>query len=310
MVVVPSAMTVQNVMERVRLQGQEAETIYYVYVVQQDARLVGVVSLRDLIFCEPGDKVAEVMSTDVKTANHMADQEDVAATIKHYDLLALPVVDDEQRLVGIVTIDDIVDVLEEEATEDMHRMGAVQPLENSYFGTDFWTFVRKRAPWLVVLFVGELFTGDVLSYFDDVIKEATVLVFFLPLIISSGGNSGSQSATIIIRALSVGEVDLRHARRVLVREVGMGLVLGLLLSTIGILRALLWGDGGTIAVTVGVTLIAVVTFGSVVGAMLPILLERIGLDPAVSSTPFIASLVDLFGIVIYLSIAKCLLGMP
>lgn len=304
---VPVSMRVAEVIDRVRTHGEEAETVYYVYVLSSTGQLAGVVSLRELILAKPDDPVAQIMREEVKTVRPELDAEEAAQLVQHYDLIALPVVDDQHRLVGLVTVDDLADALAEEVTEDMHRMGAVQPLEDSYFGTGFWTFVKKRAPWLVALFAGELFTGDALEHFDDVIKQATVLVFFLPLIISSGGNSGSQSATLIIRALAVGEVSLSQAWRVLRRELAMGLALGLLLSTIGVLRALIWGDGPGVAATVGVTLIAVVTLGTVVGSMLPILLERVGLDPAVSSTPFIASLVDMLGILTYFSLARWIL---
>lgn len=304
---VPVSMRVAEVIDRVRTHGEEAETVYYVYVLSSTGQLAGVVSLRELILAKPDDPVAQIMREEVKTVRPELDAEEAAQLVQHYDLIALPVVDEQHRLVGLVTVDDLADALAEEVTEDMHRMGAVQPLEDSYFGTGFWTFVKKRAPWLVALFAGELFTGDALEHFDDVIKQATVLVFFLPLIISSGGNSGSQSATLIIRALAVGEVSLSQAWRVLRRELAMGLALGLLLSTIGVLRALIWGDGTGVAATVGVTLIAVVTLGTVVGSMLPILLERVGLDPAVSSTPFIASLVDMLGILTYFSLARWIL---
>jgi magnesium transporter len=304
---VPIEMRVCDVIERVRTHGQEAETVYYVYVVNTTGQLAGVVSLRELILAQPDESVAQIMREDVKTVSPEHDAEYAAQIVHHYDLIALPVVDARHRLIGLVTVDDLADALEEEVTEDMHRMAAVQPLEDSYFGTAFWAFVLKRAPWMVALFVGELFTGDALSYFDDVIKHATILVVFLPLIISSGGNAGSQSATLIIRALAVGEVNLSQARRVLVREVAMGMVLGVMLATIGMLRALIWGDGPNIAIVVGVTLICVVLLGTVLGSMLPILLERVGLDPAVSSTPFIASMVDLLGIVTYFGLARWML---
>ncbi len=305
---VPATMTVDQVIGQVRTHGDDAETVYYVYVLGSSRELSGVVSLRELIFARPDAAVAEVMREEVKAVQPAMAAEDAARLIQHYDLIALPVVDGQHRLLGLVTVDDLSDALAEEVTEDIHKMGAVRPLEDSYFGTDFVTFARKRAPWLVALFVGELFTGDAISWFDDVIQRATVLVSFLPLIISSGGNSGSQSATLIIRALAVGEVNLSQASRVLSRELAMGITLGLMLAMIGALRALIWGDGGAIAATVGLTLVAVVTLGTVVGSMLPILLERIGLDPAVSSTPFIASLVDLIGIVIYLGLASWILG--
>jgi magnesium transporter len=304
---VPVAMRVGEVIERVRTHGEEAETVYYVYVVGETGQLAGVVSLRELILARPEEPVAAIMTEEVKTVRPELDREHAAQVIQHYDLIALPVVDAQHRLVGLVTIDDLADALEDEVTEDMHRMGAVQPLEDSYFGTRFWTFVRKRAPWLAVLFLGELVTGDALAHFEDVIAKATVLVIFLPLIISSGGNSGAQSATLVIRALAVGEVSLAQGWRILRRELAMGLVLGALLAVIGVARVLLWGDGLPVAATVGLTLVVVVTLGTVVGAMFPVLLERFGFDPAVSSTPFIASLVDVLGILAYFTLASWIL---
>ena len=304
---VPVEMSVGQVIERVRTVGQQAETVYYVFVVAGGDKLVGVVSLRDLILCRANEAVAAIMTEDVKFIGPDADREEAADLIQHYDLLALPVVDEQHGLLGLVTIDDLVDVIEEEATEDMHLMAAVQPLDDSYFGTEFWTFVRKRAPWLVALFIGGQFTANAMSWYDDVLQKASVLVLFLPLVISSGGNSGSQSATIIIRALAVGEVSIVQAGRVLARELAMGLVLGGLLATIGVVRSIVGAEGALVAMTLGLTLVTVVTLGTVVGAMLPILLERLGLDPAVSSTPFIASLVDLMGIVAYFSVARAML---
>lgn len=302
-------MSVQQVIDRVRAGAEEAETIHYVYVVDGTSKLVGVVSLRELILARGDERVADIMREDLKSVSPNADQEEAASLIGHYDLIALPVVDQSHALLGVVTVDDVVDVLKEEATEDMHKMAAVKPLEASYFHTDFWTFIKKRAPWLIVLFVGELFTGDAIKLFDHVVQyEEGLLVLFLPLIVSSGGNSGSQSATIIIRALAIGEVGKGHARRVFTREIVMGIVLGLMLSAIGVVRALIWdGTGADVALAVGITLIAVVMLGTVVGAMMPIMLSRLGLDPAVSSTPFIASLVDILGIVTYFSIAGWIL---
>lgn len=308
-ITVPPDMHVAQVIERVRQQAQDAETVYYVYVVAEDNTLVGVTSLRHLILNDWNVPIRDFMVEDVKVIGPDADQEEAAHAIGHYDLIGLPVIDGDNRLVGVVTVDDVVDVMEEEATEDIHRIGAVQPLESSYFGTSFWTFVRKRAPWLVVLFLGGLLTGNAVGYFSDLIDRATVLVVYLPLVIASGGNSGSQSATLIIRALAVREVTLAQAGRVLIREALMGIVLGLGLAVIGIARVLIAQDGGMVAVTVGLTLVVVVIMGTVLGSMLPILLERLGMDPAVSSTPFIASLVDVVGIVSYMTLASWILGL-
>ena len=248
---VPVEMSVGQVIERVRTVGQQAETVYYVFVVAGGDKLVGVVSLRDLILCRANEAVAAIMTEDVKFIGPDADREEAADLIQHYDLLALPVVDEQHGLLGLVTIDDLVDVIEEEATEDMHLMAAVQPLDDSYFGTEFWTFVRKRAPWLVALFIGGQFTANAMSWYDDVLQGQRARA--LPLVISSGGNSGSQSATIIIRALAVGEVSIVQAGRVLARELAMGLVLGGLLATIGVVRSIVGAEGALVAMTLGLT---------------------------------------------------------
>mgnify|MGYP002630256043 CR=1 FL=1 len=301
-------MSVGQVIERVRMFGEESETVYYVYVVTSTGKLVGVVSLRELILARPDQSIADIMRNDVISVQVTGDQEEAARIIEHYDLIAVPVVDVGGTLLGLVTVDDVMDVLQEEATEDMHRMAAVQPIDTSYFHTTFWHFVRKRAPWLVALFIGEMFTSDALGQFEDLIQHTAILVIFLPLIISSGGNSGSQSASIVIRALALGEVSLKQAWKVVRRELGMGLVLGAMLSVIGVARALIWGDGADIAIIVGATLICVVTLGTLLGAIMPILLQRLGMDPAVSSTPFIASLSDLLGILTYFTIARFVIG--
>lgn len=297
-----TTMSVGAAIDRLRNRGEDAETVYYLYACDRRGRLEGVVSLKDLLLGRDEQSLGDLLRTEVVRTKPDADQEDAAALISHYDLVALPVCDRDGRLLGIVTVDDVVDVLEEEATEDIHRMAAVSPVDTAYFATRFWSFFGKRAPWLLVLFIGGLFTGDAIALFDELIDAHEALVLFLPLVISSGGNSGSQSASIIIRALAVGEVNIAHTGRVLLREVGMGLALGLMLGLVGVLRALIWGNGGEMAMIVGATLVVVVTLGTVFGSMLPIILERIGLDPAVSSNPFIASLIDIVGILSYFSI--------
>jgi len=212
-------------------------------------------------------------------------------------------------VIGVVTVDDVIDAIVEEQTEDVQKLGAVQPLEEPYFQAGFWSIARKRAGWLVILFIGEMFTGTALRHYEATLAGALALAVFIPLIISSGGNTGSQSATLITRALAVGDVEMRDALRVLVRELGQGLVLGAFLGAIGFARALMWGNGQDVALVVALTLLFVVVTGSVVGAMLPLVLTRIGFDPAIASSPFVSSLVDVAGIVIYFSIAIQLLGL-
>lgn len=299
---------VWQAIESVRQYGRQdkAETVYYAYVVAFGGKLVGVVSLRELILCDPGVAVEDVMTENVVYVRPDLQQEEVARTFQKYSFSALPVVDDVGRMLGLVTVDDVIEVVIEEATEDVQMMGAVQPIEDAYFATDFWTFIKKRAPWLVVLFVGELLTASVMHSYEHELSVLVDLVIFIPLIISSGGNSGSQSSSLVIRALAVGEVHPRDWARILVRETGIGIVLGLMLGVLGFFRAYLTGadEALRIAGAVAVSVIAVVTTGTLVGSLLPLGIKRAGLDPAVSSTPFIASLVDVLGLLVYFSISR------
>jgi len=312
----PPETKVWQAIENLRQLAHEgrAETVYSVYVVAYD-KLVGVVSLRDLILGDPGQSLADVMTENVVRVLPTADQEEVARLIAKYDLSTIPVVDEQGKMLGVVTVDDVVDVVIEEATEDAQKMGAVQPIADPYFDTAFGTFIRKRATWLIVLFLGELLTATVMATYEDELRTMLTLVIFIPLIISSGGNAGSQSSSLIIRALAVGEVLPRDWSRVLAREAGIGIALGLVLGVVGFGRALI-GTGAVdvahqiaIACVVSVSVVAVVALGAVVGSLLPLGIKRIGLDPAVSSTPFIASLVDVVGLVVYFSVARLIMSL-
>ncbi|MGI8782410.1 MAG: magnesium transporter [Acidobacteriota bacterium] len=301
--------SVAEAIERVRAIGDDVEIVYNIYVVEPGtARLLGVASLRNLLMAQPDQVMDEIMNDSPVTVRVDTDQEEVARTLSKYNLIAIPVVDAQNKILGIVTVDDVIDVLVEEGTEDLQRISAMEPLESSYFRTGLVEIVRKRAGWLVVLFFGELFTGTALRHYDSAIEAARVLVFFVPLIISSGGNSGSQSASLIIRGLATGEISLGQWARVVRRETISGLLLGLILGVIGLGRAVLWGNAMDVAAVVAITLVGVVAAGALVGAIMPLVLKRAGFDPAVSSTPFIASLVDVLGIVIYFSLAKWILG--
>src|SRR5207248_1221527 len=235
--------------------------------------------------------------------------------IAEHDFLAIPVVDRERRVKGIVTVDDIVDVVQEEATEDIQKIGGMEALDAPYLDVGFWAMVRKRGGWLAILFVGEMFTATAMGYFEHEIQRAVVLALFVPLIISSGGNSGSQASTLVIRALAIGEVRLRDWWRVVYREVLTGLALGAILGAIGFLRVALWSiftnmygpHWFLVALTVGLSLIGIVLWGTLIGSVLPFGLRRIGFDPAASSAPFVATLVDVTGLVIYFSIAYVIL---
>lgn len=293
----------------------EPETIYYVYVLDAEQRLLGVISFRDL-FSAPGSSlVRDIMSTDVVFAPDDMDQEAVARLFAEHDLLAMPVVDVRGVLKGIVTVDDIVDVVEEEATEDIQKYGAIEALDEPYLRIGLLTLVRKRAGWLMVLFAAQLLTASVIASYTDSLAEALILAAFMPLIISSGGNSGSQASTLVIRAMAVGEVRLRDWWRVARRELATGLVLGLILALLGVLRigaGHLLGEVGEINWTIltmiiSLSLICVVLFGSILGSMLPFLLSRAGLDPASASAPLVSTVSDVTGLFIYFTIATALL---
>jgi magnesium transporter len=290
----------------------EIETIYYVYVLDPQQRLLGIASFREL-FAAPGDRlVRDIMQTDLITVDEEMDQEAVARIFAEQDVLALPVVDEQGRMKGIVTVDDIVDVVEEEATEDIQKFGGMEVLDEPYLRIGFATLLRKRAIWLAILFVGELFTASALSNFEHTFTLYAGLVLFIPLIISSGGNSGSQASTLVIRAMTLGEVRLRDWLRIARREIGMGIALGVILGAIGIGRVLIGPVIGLDPVekltpflwTVPLSVIGVVLFGTLAGSMLPLLLRRVGLDPASASAPLVATAVDVTGILIYFTIAS------
>lgn len=308
----PPNTKVWEAMEAARRFGREevAEMLYYIYVCEPTGELRGVVSLRDLILSDPGQALAEIMTDKVFSVHTYDDQEKVAHEIARYDLAALPVIDDGGRMLGVVTVDDVVDVVIEEATEDAQMMGGVVPLEDSYFQTGWAEFVWKRGSWLVLLFVAQLLTATVIDENQDILEATVELVLFIPLIIASGGNAGSQSSTLIIRAMAVGELRPRDWGKVMGRELLIGLSLGIALGIIGFVRA--WFAGETVApfalgAAVGASILAIVTLSTIVGSLLPLLIRRAGLDPAVSSTPFIASVVDVLGLVVYFAVAHLVL---
>jgi magnesium transporter len=392
----PANISAEEALERLRLQAPDSETIYYIYVVDDQRRLLGVLSLRDLIMAQRRAMLRDVMETQIVTVHDTDDREKVARDMGEYDLLAIPVVDADGRLVGIVTADDVLDVVESEATEDIHRMGAVGPLEENYLEASFVTIWRKRAVWLACLFFAELFTFSALAHFEDAIAEVVVLSLFVPLCISTGGNSGSQAATLITRAMALGQVKNSDWFRVLRHEIGMGLVLGLTLGAIGFVRASFTPesvrssspprneaftvtmprdvplvaeqiDGETVvkipkgaeqvieeahdiqvmmakgeelkevsppdasgirkyrfppkctlrhapvdrtrlSIVIALAVAAICLWGTLMGSMLPLFFKRVGVDPGIASSPFVATFVDVTGIVIYFSIAKVVLA--
>ena len=314
-VAVKSSVTAEEATRVVRQAAQTAETIYTVYVVDDGGVLAGVLSLRTLILARAETSLAEVMETVVISANVHEDQEEVAHRLRTYNLTAIPVVETDGKLVGIVTVDDVLDVFEEEETEDIQKAAAIETLDEPYLKTAFGQMVKKRSVWLAALFIGETLTATAMAYFEKEISRAVVLALFVPLIISSGGNSGSQASTLVIRAMALGEVALSDWWRIIRREFMIGMVIGAILGTIGFCRIIIWQllipTYGThyllVAFTVFISLIGVVTFGTFGGSLLPFVLRRLGLDPASASAPFVATLVDVTGIVIYFSVASIIL---
>jgi magnesium transporter len=303
-------LTVSEAIDEVRRSSHERnlETVYYIYVVAYD-KLIGVLSLRDLLLNEGDRTISSVMTSNVVNVGPETDQEEVAAAIARYDLSAIPVVDQQGRMLGVVTVDDVVDVVIEEATEDAHKMAAVMPVEEGYFDTGFVAYFQSRIVWLVVLFVCGLLTTYVMNHYQGELAAAMDLIIFVPLIISSGGNSGSQSSSLIIRALALGELKPADWQRVFGRELLMGLCLGLVLGMVGFARAVMTGgvqSPTALGCTVALSVVAVVTLGTLVGSLMPLVIERLGLDPAVSSTPFVASVVDVLGLMLYFSVAHTL----
>jgi magnesium transporter len=305
----PPGLTAREAVERLRYEAPDKETIYQAYVVDAERRLVGTVSLRDLIVAPAEARVGELMSRDVITARAEDPRSEAARLIAHYDLLALPVVNGGDRLVGIVTYDDAMDVAEAEATEDFHRTGGTTGKVLSLRDATVGLLYRRRIFWLGLLVFGNLFTGAGIAFFEDTIATYVALVFFLPLLIDSGGNAGSQAATLMVRALATGDIGLRDWGRMLTREFSVAALLGVTMaiavSGIGVFRG-----GPEIAIVVSVTMVLVVIAGSVIGMSLPFLLSRFHLDPATASAPLITSIADAVGVVIYFSMAVMVLGGP
>jgi magnesium transporter len=307
--------TMARVLEHVRRFGRDSETLNVLYVVDRDGKLVDDVRMREVLLADPEKRVADLMDHEFVALHASDDQEEAVIEFRRHDRTALPVVDSRGVLVGIVTVDDVLDVAEAEATEDIQKIGGSEVFDEPYLAIDLTTMIRKRASWLVILFLSEMLTATAMGFFQNELARAVVLALFIPLIISSGGNSGSQAATLIIRALAVGEVTLGDWFRVVRREIGAGLALGCILGSIGFLRIAIWSQFTSlygphwlaVAVTVAVALIGVVLWGTLSGSLLPLLLKRLGLDPATSSAPFVATLVDVTGLVIYFGVASFIL---
>ena len=307
--------TIQQTLDHIRVHGPEMETLNVIYVTDPSGRLIDDIRIREILIRPVETRIAEFRDSTF-TALRATDAEGTALEVfRKYDRNTLPVVDSEGKLLGIVTVDDMLDVQEEETTEDMQKLGGVEALEEPYMEAPLFELVKKRAVWLVVLFLGEMFTATAMGFFEHELEKAVMLALFIPLIISAGGNAGSQATSLLIRAMALGEVKLADWWRVMRRELASGALLGLILGLIGFLRVAIWGHFSTIygphfylvGATVGFAVLGVVLWGSIAGSMLPMLLRRIGLDPATSSAPFVATLVDVTGLVIYFTAAVLLL---
>jgi magnesium transporter len=310
------SLTVKEALSELGRQAEQLETIYYLYVVDEAGHLRGLVSARQLISAmrKPDTQLGQLMETQLVTAQVLEDQEEVANKVARMDLLAIPVVDDERRMLGIITHDDIIDVLREEATEDAQRIAGVTPLEQSYLKTHLITLSWKRGMWLTILFFAALFTASALQYYEERLEQWPWLIIFIPLIMSSGGNSGNQSATLIITAMTAGDVAVSDWLRVVWRELRVGLLLGGFLAFFGfVVTWLLTANVAQVqqhpftALIIPMTLILVVTCGSIAGSLLPLLFKRLGLDPALMSNPFVAGISDILAIVIYMNVAVVVL---
>ena len=302
-------MRAYEAIEAIRQWKPETEAAYYLFVVDGQEKLVGVVSMRQLIVADPNTLLADIMEPQVISVPAGTDQEECARIMKRYDLLALPVVNGNNRLLGVITIDDVVDVLEEEATEDIQRLGGAQPLDQPYLTTRISLVTRKRIGWLLLLFLTESLTGTVLRHFEGELQSVVALAFFVPLLIGTGGNAGSQTTSTIIRALAVGDIDLGDALRSFWHELRVGILLGVGMAAIAYLRALTWGSDQGLALTVSLAIFTIVIWANALGAMLPIVAARLKIDPTVVSGPVMSTLVDATGLFIYFTVARLIMGL-
>ena len=309
-------MSVQDALNKIRKLGRTIENINFIYIIDDHEKLIDDINLKELLIASPETKISDLMDRKYIALNVIDDQESASSLFRKNNRAVLPVIDNEGILLGIVTIDDILRIQSEEDTEDIQKIGGTEALDEPYMNTPFFQLIKKRAPWLVILFIGEMLTATAMAFFEDEIAKAVVLVLFIPLIISSGGNSGSQASTLIIRAMALGEIHFEDWWRVMKREILSGLVLGSMLGIIGFLRIVIWNSITPIygehyvlvGLTVGLTLLFIVLWGTLCGSMLPILLKKLGFDPATSSAPFVATLVDVTGLVIYFLVASLLLS--
>lgn len=301
--------TVAHTIGFIRRHGVDVETVYYIYVVDQLKRLIGVTSLRDLLFSGDDQLVADIMVRDAVSVREDTDQEEAAHILDANDLIALPVVDAFGRLLGIITFDDVIDVIREEHTEDVYKMGAMEGSADRYVDASVWKLVRKRIPWLTLLLVAGAVTTNVLNLFQPILLGATFLILFVPVITQTGGNSGTQSSTLMIRGLATGEIRFRDLGMVVAKEFAVGLIMGIVLGGVILLRGMLLPPGIDFisAVAVGASLVFVVLFSSLIGAIAPLVIQRVGLDPTVMAGPLMATVIDVVGLTIYFQSARLIL---
>ncbi|MGF1539519.1 MAG: magnesium transporter [Pleurocapsa sp.] len=303
------SLTVSQTLERIRSLANASEVVYYLYVTNASRQLTGVVSLRDLVVSPPDRILGDIMTRDVVFVHTDTDGEEVARTIQRYDLLAIPVVDREDRLVGVVTVDDIIDIIEQEATEDIYALGGVQSDKDNYFQTNLLTVARRRVVWLFVLLLTNTFTGAIIRSQEDILQQVVVLAAFIPLLTGTGGNVGAQSSTVVIRGLNTEEIKNMGAGKVVFREALAGILLGLILGIMATVWAYLLQGNLAVALSVGISLVAIALIASVAGSALPFAFRSLGLDPALMSAPFITTAVDVLGVLIYFQIARTILNL-
>ena len=301
--------TITQALAQIRSQADVRETIYYIYVTDDARRLTGILSLRDLILAQPEETIGSIMTREVVFVSTNTDQEEVARTIQHYDFVAIPVVDAEHRLVGIVTVDDVLDILEQETTEDIYKLGGLEAGGDNYFQTNLFTVARKRVVWLFILLITNSATAAVITNQEDILEKVVALTAFIPLLIDTGGNVGAQSSTVVIRGLNTEDVRSHEALNIIRREAIAGILLGAMLGTVVIVWAYFLQANISVALAVGISLFSICVLASVSGSALPFVFRAMGLDPALMSAPFITTAVDVLGVLIYLNVARMILGL-
>lgn len=304
------SLTVAEAIERIRKVGLDSETINICYVLDAQRKLLGTVALRYLLLSEPDEIIGDIMHENVISIHTLMDQEEAAAQFKKYDFTSMPVVDNENRLVGIITVDDIVDILEEEATEDIEKMAAIMPSDKSYMKTGIFETFKKRIPWLLLLMVSATFTGQIISHFEDALSTCAALIMFIPMLMDTGGNAGGQASVTVIRGLSLGEITYRDTLRIIWKEARVALLCGITLAVANFAKLMLFDRVGlSVSLVVCLTLIVAILIAKLIGCTLPVLAKRIGFDPAVMASPFITTIVDALSLMVYFQFASGLLGL-